>query len=188
MAEMGIVDKIKIVMAHPSEFFRKIKDEKGLGNASKYLAILSLVYVVPIAVLTAFAVGVSNPFSGVFTNLFGVGMVIFLYAISLVSAFVGSGVLHVFARILKGKGNFSATFKAVVYGDTPALLLGWIPLVSIVAGIYSLYLVIKGISVLHSVSMGRAFVIAFVLPAIVGLALALLIGVAVVSHLAGLSA
>jgi hypothetical protein len=58
------------------------------------------------------------------------------------------------------------TVKSIMYGSTPGLLLGWIPIVSFIGGIWAIVIDILGIKELQEMSTGRAVaavVIAFVI-------------------------
>ena len=100
------------------------------------------------------------------------------YIATIVLTFVGVAIVHIFVLLLGGKGSYSDTYKALVYASTPSTLLGWIPLVGIVFGLYSLYLSIKGISKLHNISMMRAFL------AVIGIILIILIIVIIMAAIA----
>lgn len=175
-SEMGLVEKIKKVILSPSEFFERIKAEKGIGGAFKYLAILSLINLAVGIIGFAFNVPSISPLGNLSTFLpllgdlatvLGIVILVVIYIGGLILSFVGAGFIHLFARLLKGKGDYSATYKALIYASTPSLLLGWIPWVGIIFGIYSFYLSLKGISKLHEVSMGRALVMVFVIPCVI---------------------
>jgi hypothetical protein len=73
--------------------------------------------------------------------------------------FIYAGALHIFAKLLRGVGNYSQTYKAFIYSCTPSLLLSWIPHIGPLFALWAWYLGIKGLSKLHNVSMLRAFVI-----------------------------
>lgn len=187
---MNLVGRIKKVITNPTEFFENVKFEKGVGNAFKYLAILSLINLIVSIISVEFSVpsisalsSLMNLFNitGVSSLLLGIALPVIFYIVGLVLSFVGAGIIHLFARLLKGKGDYSATYKALTYASTPSLLLGWIPWVGIIFSIYSFYLSLKGISKLHEVSMGRAFVIVFVVPFVIALIIAIILaGVAFV--------
>jgi hypothetical protein len=85
----------------------------------------------------------------------------------LILSFSFAGVIHLSVKLLKGKGDYSDTYKALIYSETPPYLFGWLPYVGLIFGLYGFYLFLKGISKLHEVSMGRAFVIAILPGAIV---------------------
>jgi len=145
--------KVREIMLSPSRFFRKIKREKGITNAFKYLVILSVVPAIAIT-FSAFAI----PTESLFSRL-GVVALILLYFLSLLGQFISSMIVHAFVYLLKGRGNYGDTFKVIVYGSTPSLLLSWIPFLGFIFGLYSLYLTVKGISIVHSVSILRALAI-----------------------------
>ncbi len=174
--EMGFVEKIKKVMLNPSEFFEKIKAEKGIEKAFKFLAVVLLVNLVVKILSFVFSIPTISPpgslknllpFAGIPIALLGILLPLLGYFGALLFFFLGVGIVHVFAKLLGGKGDYAATYKALVYASTPTLLFGWIPWVGIIFGLYSLYISLKGISKLHSVSMARAFVIIFLIPALI---------------------
>jgi hypothetical protein len=70
-----------------------------------------------------------------------------------------------------GNGNYSSTYRALTYSLTPFLILGWIPFLGIIFGVYSLYLSVLGISKLHEVSIIKA-VITLSMPIILTIILA----------------
>lgn len=59
---------------------------------------------------------------------------------------------------MRGKKKVGETFKAVAYGSTPILLLGWIPspFWGLVTGIWGLIIEIIGLRQLHGISTIRA--------------------------------
>lgn len=179
---MGFLEKVKKVLTSPTEFFEKVKGEEGIGEAFKYYIIFSLIYNIIFGLLVNFGLsGIPIEQMGPFRAL-GLALPIAFFIISLISLFIGTAILHAFAKIFGGKGDYSETFKAVVYGATPSLLLGWVPFIGLILVFYSLYLQIKGISMLHQVSMGRAFLIVFLIPIIIGIiigVLAIIFGLAI---------
>jgi hypothetical protein len=165
--EIRFTEKIKKVILSPSEFFERIKAEKGISEAFKYLAILSLVnlvvgivsfmlsipFISPLGNLSSFL-----PLLGALSTALGIVIPVVIYISSLILSFVGAGFIHLFVKLFKGKGDYSNTYKALIYASTPSLLFGWVPWVGIIFGLYSFYLSLKGISKLHEVSMVRAFI------------------------------
>ena len=173
---MGLVEKVRKVLLHPSEFFDDVRFE-GIGDAFKYLAVLGLVDVLLGTLLYMLLPSISplgNTLqsyigAGSFTATTGVAVGAGLYVAILVIPFVGAGVLHLFVRLFGGHGSYADTYKVVVYGNTPAYLFGWLPFVGALAALYSLYLWIKGVSRLHGMSMLRSFAAIIVVPFIIGL-------------------
>jgi len=159
--QMNLLEKIKKVLSSPSEFFDEIKKEKGIGEAFKYFALLSLLQ--PLVTTVVLAQGLNfEKYSVIFGGLtFGAGIAVYtiLYLFSLVFSFIGVGIIHLSAKLLGGKGDYSATYKVFAYGTTPTLLFGWIPWIGLILALYSYYLELKGLSKLHDVTMSRSFVI-----------------------------
>jgi hypothetical protein len=160
---MNLIEKIKKVILSPSEFFEKIKTEKGISKAFKYLALLSLVNLVIGVVSFTFSITFISPLGNLSTFLpllaaLGIVIPVVIYICSLILSFVVSGFIHLFVKLFKGKGDYSDTYKALIYANTPSLLFGWVPYAGIIFGLYSFYLSLKGISKLHEVSMIRAFI------------------------------
>jgi len=177
---LGFVEKAQKVILHPSEFFDGIRSERGIGQAFKYLAILALVNVVASTVLlVAFPEAPQNEIFKASESI-GIPAPLFViplagYAAALVFTFIGVGLEHLSVKLLGGKGDYAATYKALVYASTLSMLLGWIPIVSIITGLYSFYLSLKGLSKLHDFSMWRAFVAAFLVPLVIGVVLSVVL-------------
>ncbi len=76
---------------------------------------------------------------------------------------------------LGGKQGIFNTYKALVYGYTPLMLLGEIPYAGILGLLYGLYLATVGVSTLHKMDMWRSFFGIIVVPVAVAIALSFLI-------------
>ena len=69
-----------------------------------------------------------------------------------------------------GKNGLLQTIKAVIYGDTPSLILGWIPIINVIAMIWSLIVGVIGVRQLHGLSTGKAVlavILAILIPAVI---------------------
>ncbi len=162
---MGIFEKAKKVLTNPSTFYDEIKSEQGLWKASKYYAVLLFVQLLLGALLNFFEFDIF---------IFVIGFPI-AFILSFLQACFSVGITFIFAKMLKGQGNLYDTYKALFYAATPSLLLGWIPYVSILGALWTLYLAVKGVSKLHNVSMLRAFGIVIGLPLIIILVIAIIL-------------
>jgi hypothetical protein len=135
---IGILQKAKKVMLEPSKFFNSIKSEKGEKPAFVYLAVISLVTLAAGLMTTYLGLPLIPSLTGYSTELFAgmlLALPLFIYVAELALSFVSAGIVHIFAYLLKGKGDYSATYKALAYSNTPSLLFGWIP----IAGIFSAF-------------------------------------------------
>jgi hypothetical protein len=189
--EMSLVEKIKKVILNPSEFFEKIKGERGVRNAFIFFAVISLISLIvntlnfyfKVPLFSAGIVKIIPEFSLTFSLI----VAVVLYVFSLVLSFLGSAIMHIFVKLFKGKGSYSETYKSIIYGSTPLILFSWISLSAIyslyVAGIlsiifilYSLYLGITGISKLHETSFKRGIAIFLTAVIVIGISVGIIAG------------
>jgi hypothetical protein len=158
------------ILMNPVETFRSLR-EKGLLDALMYFTIVLVIYA---ALSTIMIMGVIQGFGaltgGVLFPGFGAWMplLLFLGAIigGLMLVFIGGAWLHLWVSVFGGRGGYTQTVKSLMYGATPAMLLGWIPLINIIGAIWAFILQILCIRELHEISTGRAVIavlIAFVI-------------------------
>src|SRR3989338_7305919 len=144
------IKKIESIIKTPVKFFNQAKNEKNLKDAFFYYGLLSLVSMFGFSAVYFFAY--SSLMAIPYANLLGIPSQDFNpitnYFLSLISIFISTFIIHLFVRLLKGKGRYVETFKAYAYGSTPSLLLGWVPVIGIVFGLWSIYLIIKGLSIM----------------------------------------
>ncbi|MBI2971661.1 MAG: YIP1 family protein [Candidatus Aenigmarchaeota archaeon] len=158
---MSFVEKIKEVLLSPTAFFTAIKREQGIKEALVYVSILSLV-----SIILNYAI---NP--KVFSELaalglpssIGIGIIALIWVLGILLNFLVVGFFHIFVMLLGGKEGYGATYRAFAYAATPTNLFGWIPLIGILFSLWSLYLNVKGLSILQHMSTGRALA-AIVIP------------------------
>ena len=172
--------KIELIIKNPVKFFSQAKKEKNLKDAFFYYGFLSIVSMLGISLIyfLAYNYSLNIPYG----TYLGVPMQDFnpitTYIFTLINIFISSFIVHIFVRLLKGKGNYADSFKAFAYGSTPSLLLGWVPGAGIVFSLWSIYLIIKGLSILHKMSMVRALVAALMIFVVLIVISILLAGVA----------
>lgn len=163
----------------PEKSFDSIKGEK-LGEAFKFMLVVAIVF----AVLNGIV-------AGLMANYFSAGLGVtggMLLPVVIIGAIVGSYVgliifltiwglwLHLWAYIFGARKGLEQTLKSVYYGYSPAYLLGWIPVVSILIMIWSLVLQGMGIRNLHGITGGKAalsLIIAILIPVVIALTVAI---------------
>lgn len=197
---MNILEKAKEIVTDPNGFFDSVKGEK-ISDALKFIAVLALAagfiggianFFTPEAQAASAAAGVSG--SLMFIGfLFGFMLGYFLIAV--LSYFVIAALMHVFAMLLGGKGNYTASYKAYAYGAVPQLLLAWLPVsllgsipdmvFSVLIGLWALYVTGVGVSKLHSTSLGRGLGIVILTDVIILIiaVILVLVGITVLSAL-----
>jgi hypothetical protein len=117
--KMGFFQKVFSVIVRPSSFFSDIKFETGYGKPIRYLIIIATVsllaqFVSQLAGGGALAFLLLVPFIGLLT----VGILMLIGF-----SFVQAGILHIVGKLFKISGPFINTYKAVVYGLTPYILI-----------------------------------------------------------------
>ncbi|MDI6826564.1 MAG: YIP1 family protein [Candidatus Aenigmarchaeota archaeon] len=167
---MTFIEKVKTASLNPNMFYQRIKAEVGIIEAFKYLIILSIGYTIMSFVSSLFLsyflfsifYGIGYPSIIPVYGIFGFGSLIrsgFTFVGLMIGPFISAGIMHLFTKMFGGKNDYSATYKVTVYSSTPTLVIGWIPYVGWLVSFYSLYLFIKGLSILHDISMSRAFLV-----------------------------
>ncbi|MDY6965163.1 MAG: YIP1 family protein [Halobacteriota archaeon] len=63
---------------------------------------------------------------------------------------------HLFISMMGGLNGVGQTIKALLYGQTPFLLIGWIPIINIITPIWCIILIIVGISEYQEISTWEA--------------------------------
>ncbi len=178
---MSFWEKTKGFLLSPTETFNSVKDEDWGGSISyfaKWLIIfgilIAVIIVVAFAVIWAFIAPFLPPEMPVDISgflAFGVAIVAVIALIAtiiggLIGILIGSLWMHIWVYIVGGRKGVGQTIKAMAYGNTPALLLGWIPFLGIIFSIWTWVVQIIGIRQLHEISTGRA-ALAYILGAII---------------------
>lgn len=169
-----IVEKVKGFITDPVESFRRSRDDE-LGEAFKYFAILLAVNSVLSGLLIMAGINAYTEMHGMGTGIAGgITEIIGGFIGGIIGIFIVGLIIHIFVALIIGGNGIEQTLKALMYGATPYLLLGWIPYIGILGGLWSLALYVLGIRELHETTTGRAaaavlipMVILFVLLAIV---------------------
>lgn len=165
---MDILETIKGFLLEPVPAFRKARGTET-GDAIKYFLVILLINAF-LTLIVELVIGseVLSSIQGVFGQM-GMGeiflietigvvvLAVVLVIVAFILLFVIAGWLHLFVYLLGGRKGYFETVKALIFGSTPYMLIGWIPVIGLlVGGIWSLILSIFGIRELHQVSTGRA--------------------------------
>jgi len=184
--KMSFGEKVKGFLVSPTETFRNVKNE-AMGESVKYYAIWLLIYAILTAVIIALVFAALLPmFGGLIGDLtdipglgwlgagFGVLIAVMLIVMILIGGLIGLFIwgawVHLWVWLFGGRNGYDQTMKAIAYGATPNFLLGWIPFIGFIAGIWSLVVSIIGIRELHEIPTGRAagaVIIALIIPMII---------------------
>ena len=174
---LSIWERIKGFLFRPSETFDASKEDT-IGDAFKYFVVLLAIYAVlfSIMVLVAFSAmsWMVEPWAAMMGLTAGPLLAVAMFVLSLISGIIAVFIMglwmHIWVYIVGGRKGVKQTIKALMYGATPSYLLGWIPFVGLIAGIWALIVEIIGIRQLHELSTGKAvlaFILAIIIPAII---------------------
>lgn len=145
------------VLVNPVELFEWVnQEERGQSSALAFFISVALISKVPEYVvyqLSSSSVSINTDPVNVF--LFAVLVLLFSPVfLHIVTAFQYL-LLWFVTDEDEGVDN---TLRALAYGSAPALL-AWVPVIGVIAALYSLYLISIGIRVGHRISRLRAFII-----------------------------
>jgi len=179
-----IIAKVKGFILSPVESFQGARAEGPEAAAPCFIALLFFH-----AILTAVIAYTGFSTMGMLTRMmpgFALPVAIFFCVL------IGGGIctlifslwLHLWVYIVGGRKGIVQTAKAVMYGMTPGLLLGWIPFVGFIFCLWSIILQIIGIRELQEISNGQALlamIIAVMVPLILIILLAMYLFIATFS-------
>ena len=182
---------MKGFLLSPVETFRSVK-ETDLGDSLVYYLILIVINAILSAIVgIAMVSAVWATFSGLSESLglplpamAGFGVVVFaivMIIVQFIFAFIIAAWLHLFVYLLGGRKGYLQTLKSVTFGSTPAMLIGWIPFIGFLAGIWTIVLEIFGIRELQEMATGKAVLavlIAFLVIVVIIIAIAALFFIA----------
>lgn len=188
---MQFLEKVKNVLMTPSDFFKEVVKETGITEAFKYLLVIGLISLAinfVVSSIIGIALSALNPIFAMF-GVVTYFLLIGAFIVIIFAPFIGAAILHLFIKLFGGTSDYSATYKTVVYSSTPSMLFGWIPFINYVMYIYNFYLLWRGTSIMHKMSMGRAFLallILIIIPVLL-IAIAFLYAIGLFSMSSGLS-
>ena len=168
-------EKTKKIIKTPKEFFKKEKPAKNFKDDLKYLLFLSFLSSA-ILLIFDFVVGFIIPsLGGTFQGQLNFTVIVYAFGVSIMGAFLSTlifgVVLHIIAKIFKGKGSFKTTLSLTIYASSANLLLGWIPFVGVFASLYTLYILSLGGQSYHDMTRRRAIIAFIVVPIILTIVL-----------------
>ncbi|MDO9034371.1 MAG: Yip1 family protein [Methanoregula sp.] len=154
-----IVTKVKGFLLKPVETFQQSRNDEP-GVVFTYFAALLLLNAILSALIGASGFGSMQMFSGM---MGGFTYPVRVFFMALAGGFILTLILaawiHLWVYLFGGHMGIMQTFKAIMYGNTPHLLLGWIPFIGIIFVLWSLVLGILGIRELQEISTVKAILV-----------------------------
>jgi len=187
---MEFVEKVKGILTEPSKTFDALKGET-LGESIKFYSVIAAISAALNTLLFALAFGTMLGQLGTMMGASAgvAGAIVFfviLFIFGIIGAFISGAIFHIFVYLAGGRKGLTQTIKAVIYGSTPGLLIGWIPFIGMIGGLWSLVLEIIGIRQLHEMTTGRA-VLAVVIMLVVLVGMTVLLAAVIAAFVFGLS-
>jgi len=158
----ALIEKVKGFLLNPVETFQSSKNDEP-GAVFTYFALLLVVNAILSALIVAAGFGAMEKIPGL---SFGLALPVLVFFAVLVGGFIFTLIfaawLHLWVYLVGGRKGIMQTIKAVLYGNTPRLLLGWIPFVGILFALWSLVLGILGIREYQELSTGKVILAVFI--------------------------
>jgi len=163
----ALVAKAKGFLLNPEETFRNSKADEP-SAVFTYYGILLLFNAILSAIVAMFVVQLVPGLDTIQTGL-PIPVIVFLamFVGMFILTLISAAWIHLWVYIFGGRKGIMQTVKAILYGNTPQQLLGWIPFFSFIFALWSLVLVVLGIRELQEMSTGKtaaAVVIAIIIP------------------------
>ncbi|MFA4859265.1 YIP1 family protein [Methanoregula sp.] len=152
-----LIARLKGFLLDPVETFRKSRDDDSRVLFFYFGALFLLNAILSARIGLFFGIrnillpsGMSLGSTAMLTGFF----IIMMY--SVIFILLLTAWIHLWVYLFGGRKGIMQTFKAILYGDTPNLLLGWIPFIGIIFTLWSLVLGVLGIRELQEISTRNA--------------------------------
>ena len=150
--------RIERVVKFDKGIFKEIRDDKNAMPGAVVVLLLASIIGSIWSILASFGLAL-------------IGVVIF----TPIGWFIGTGILHIIAKLFGGKSTFEGYLKVTAYAEAPTAL-GVIPLIgTFVGGIWSLIILIAATRDAHELSTGKAVLVVLIPAIIVAIIIILLI-------------
>lgn len=147
-----VFEKFRAIIVTPREFFDNMSLDSTLMDSAIFVLVVSALSAAGILIATM------KPLQAVQE-----------FFVRIVISFISSAYLMVLSRGFGGNGGFPQTFRAFAYAAAPGVI-SWIPLLNLIAGIYSLYLMRLGLERAQGLTTQKAVtVIAIWIITLIGL-------------------
>lgn len=179
-AELGffpaIVETMRGVLLEPSKTFSAMRLTGGLGAPLFFYVLLStigglagVIYQFVFQAVEKSGSPEEQAVAAMMGSAVGIGVTIILLPVAVtIGAFVGSGLVHLSLMVVGGaRRPFEATFRVLCYAGGSTAVLQLLPVCgALIGGVWALVAQVIGLSEVHGIGKGRAFV-AVLLPMIV---------------------
>ncbi len=142
---------MKSIIMSPKTFFEGVLETEGYKKVIIF-AIINMILAFIVSIIFSTLLGGNDQVQGIGILLIGS---LFLTPFALVMLFIWTGILHVIAKILGGKGTYNGSFLVVGY-STALMPFSALPIIGMIIALYNFYIEIVGFRKMHQYSTGRA--------------------------------
>ncbi len=176
-----IVERARLILTSPAQYFRSIKKEIDIIEALKFLAVVGLISAVLAYIIGLFfGEQLTEIYFRMMTPLFGelpvqeqpsqifmVVIGVITYIMQIIFSFAIAAILFVWLKIFGvAVDSYAKVYQLYVYGNLPTIFLSWIPFLGFVLWIWDIVLLVIGTNVMFGTSKGKAAVI-YIVPIII---------------------
>ncbi len=148
--ELTMLDKFGMIFSDPKNFFNKTKTEKNIGGSLLMYVVVSIVAGLASFFSYSMIMYKSNMLFGILS-----GFTFSFFIFGIIFTFIYSGIMHILLSFTKKDVHYVDTYNIFTYSLIPAIVFSVIPL-GFITIIYSLVLMVIGMSEVHGISNGRA--------------------------------
>ena len=145
-------EQLVTLVKTPEKFYKTQLEETNLKKARRFY-----IFILGVKIVVTFCEVILLSFSDL-NALFLISIVV-SSVIIFGLGYLGAGGLHLFAKLVGGKGDYKSSFQIYVYGSAPGLLIGRLPILGMVGYLYGIYLTFLAIQILHRISKKKAFLL-----------------------------
>ena len=154
--EINFIEKFKLLFSNPAGFFDIVREDSMGHSIGFFTAITAIVFSLRFLVFSMFS-GLLR--GSVIGSIFGLSIVagIVFFVLVFALTFVFAGIVHATVKIMHGTGGFVDSYNIVAYSLVPAIIISsFLPLIGFLSFIYSIVIMVFGISTLHKLSKGKS--------------------------------
>jgi hypothetical protein len=155
----AIVEKVKGFLMKPVETFQQSRTDEP-GAILTYFTVLLLINAIFSALVSVMTIGKMTTFPGMDLGIPLPVLEFFaVFVAGLILTPIFAAWVHLWVYLFGGRKGIMQTLKVAVYGQTPRLLLGWIPFIGFIFTLWSLFLFVLGIRELQELSPMKAVLV-----------------------------
>ncbi len=188
---MNFLEKFAGILFRPKDFFAEVKKETSLAAAANYFLVAVMVTLLLTGIAMIFVLGSST------INATTIGITVPILVAQLIAILIFAAISQALGRLFFGAaGSYQDTLRVYLYDSSTGMIISGIAgimvtflpdlalpigIIGLVLGLYLIYVLMIGLSVVHEISMLRA--LGMSIPGIIIIALAISVAAAGAAYL-----